>query len=150
VNNHANLRKDCTVDSYRELKRLVDTFEKVSTDKGIPTCITIVDMHGHPVLLHRMPGSPVLALEMSERKAYTSMVMRCETSALPSQILPGQPLYSLTSSSTRLIAFGGGSYVQFETEIFGVGVSGGTTDQDIEILNIARVVFGAGDWAVSD
>ena len=135
------------MNSYTELKRLVDVLETVAIDRGIPMCITIVDVHGHPVLLHRMPGSPVLALEMAERKAYTSMVMRCETAALASQILPGEPLYSLTSSSTRLIAFGGGSYVNFGTDTFGVGISGGTTAQDMEILEAARIAFGSGEWA---
>jgi uncharacterized protein GlcG (DUF336 family) len=135
------------MEAYQQLKRLSDVGEDVATRRGIPICITIVDVHGHIVLLRRMPGSPVLALEMAERKAYTSVVMGCETNALVSLIQPGQPLYSLTSSSQRLVAFGGGSRVQFGSEAFGVGISGGTTQDDMEMLRDARLAFGAGEWA---
>jgi uncharacterized protein GlcG (DUF336 family) len=135
------------VETYSTLKRLCELLESVANVHGIPICITIVDAHGHIVLLHRMPGSPVLALEMAERKAYTSVVMRCETASLAAQILPGEPLYSLTSSSNRLIAFGGGTFVDLASETFGVGISGGTTAQDMEMLADARIAFGEGKWA---
>ena len=109
-------------------------------------CITIVDASGHPVLVRRMPGANVLALELAERKAYTSVVSGLETETLAELVLPGQPLYSLTSSSSKLVAFGGGSAVTFGSETFGVGVSGGTTEQDLKILHNARTAFGNGEW----
>lgn len=136
------------MDAYQNLKRLCDVSEEVSAEHGIPICITVVDAHADIVLLRRMPGVPIpLSLEMAERKAYTSVVMGCETAALASQILPGGPLYSLTSSSNRLIAFGGGSLVTFGSESFGVGISGGTPQQDIDILKDTRLRFADGEWA---
>lgn len=132
---------------FDELKRLVDVCEDAATKAGIPICVTVVDVHGQVVLLRRMPGSPVLALEMAERKAYTAVVMGCETNALWAQVQPGAPLYTLTSSSSRLVAFGGGSVVQLEDERYGVGLSGGTTQDDMDMLVAARTAFGAGTWA---
>ena len=111
-------------------------------------CITIVDASGHPVLVRRMPGANVLALELAERKAYTSVVSGIETATLAELVLPGQPLYSLTSSSSKLLAFGGGTAVTIGAETFGVGVSGGTTEQDLEILHGARTALGSGEWLV--
>jgi uncharacterized protein GlcG (DUF336 family) len=135
------------VDTFTKLKRFCDIAEDVATKRGLRICVTVVDAHGHHVLVHRMPGSPHLALEMAERKAYTSVVMGCETNALAAQIQPGQPLYSLTSSSNRLVAFGGGTRVELGGDAFGVGISGGTTQDDMEMLRDARVAFGEGEWA---
>jgi uncharacterized protein GlcG (DUF336 family) len=135
------------VDAFTKLKKLCDLAEDAAAKRGLRICVTVVDIHGHPVLVHRMPGSPHLALEMAERKAYTSVVMGCETNALVPQIQPGQPLYSLTSSSNRLVAFGGGSHVELGGEAFGVGISGGTTQDDMEMLRDARLSFGEGEWA---
>jgi uncharacterized protein GlcG (DUF336 family) len=135
------------VNAFQELKRFSDVCEDVAGQRGIPICVTVVDAHGHPVLLRRMPGSPVLALEMAERKAYTSVVMGMETNALGALVQPGQPLFTLTSSSSRLVAFGGGSRVELGGEAFGVGISGGTTQEDMEMLRDARLRFGQGEWA---
>jgi uncharacterized protein GlcG (DUF336 family) len=97
-----------------------------------------------------MPGSGIITLEMAERKAYTSVAMGCESAALADKVLPGQPLYTLTSSSSRLVVFGGGTFARFGTEVFGIGISGGPTEvEDMEILAAAQDRFGDGgvSWA---
>lgn len=137
------------MDAYSELKRFSDVLEEVAREFGIPICVTVVDPHGHVMLLRRMPGSPVLALEMAERKAYTSQVMGMETAALSPLVMPGEPLYTLTSSSSRLIAFGGGTCVRFGDVSYGIGISGGTTAQDMKMLKAAQDRFDTGEWADS-
>jgi uncharacterized protein GlcG (DUF336 family) len=87
---------------------------------------------------------------MADRKAYTSAVMGVESGALMEAVQPGQPAYTLTSSSSRLIAFGGGSNVRFGSELFGVGISGGPTAvEDMEILATAQDRYDSPDavWA---
>jgi uncharacterized protein GlcG (DUF336 family) len=128
--------------AYQELKRFVEVCETVAAERGIPICVTVLDVHGHPVLLHRQPGAYVLALEMAERKAYTSAAFNCETVALMAGIQPGQPGYTLTSSSSRFVAFGGGTSVTFGSERFGIGISGGPTAvEDMEMLAAAQDRF---------
>lgn len=136
--------------AFEELKRFSDTCEEVATEAGVAICVTAVDQHGLPVLLHRMPGAGVLTLEMAERKAYTSVVMGCESGSLMERILPGQPDYTLTSSSSRLIAFGGGTNVRFGSEVFGIGISGAPNGAaDMELLAAAQDRFDSRDavWA---
>ncbi len=137
------------MDAYLELKRFSDVLEEVAHEFGIPICVTVMDPHGHVMLLRRMPGSPVLALEMAERKAYTAQVMGMETAALAPMVMPGEPLYTLTSSSSRLIAFGGGTCVRYGEASYGIGISGGTTAQDMKMLKAAQDRFNTGDWAES-
>lgn len=135
---------------FAELKRFAEQLEQVAARWELPICVTVVDAHGLVVLLHRMPGAGVLSLEMAERKAYTSVVMGCESGALMSAVQPGQPGFTLTSSSSRLIAFGGGTRIQFGGEAFGIGISGGPTDvEDMDMLAEAQDGFGetSGVWA---
>jgi uncharacterized protein GlcG (DUF336 family) len=135
--------------AYEELKRFAALCEEVATEAGIPICVTILDEHANPVLLHRMPGSGIITLEMAERKAYTSVAMGVESGALMGAIQPGQGGYTLTSSSNRLVAFGGGTNVRFETALFGIGISGGPTDvEDMEILAAAQDRFESAQDAI--
>lgn len=130
------------MDAFTELKRFAETCEAVARERGLPICVTVVDVHGLPVLLHRQPGAYLLALEMAERKAYTSAAFGCETVALTDAIQPGQAAYTLTSSSSRLVVFGGGTSVTFGTERFGIGISGGPTAvEDMEMLAAAQDRF---------
>jgi uncharacterized protein GlcG (DUF336 family) len=128
--------------TYEELKRFAAICEEVATEAGIPICVTILDAHGNPVLLHRMPGSGIITLEMAERKAYTSVAMGVESGALLAAVQPGEGGYTLTSSSSRLIAFGGGTNVRFGSDLYGIGISGGPTAvEDMEILVAAQDRF---------
>jgi len=45
------------------------------------------------VLQHRIPGAPLFSLELSERKAYTSALVRLRMADLVPLVQPGQPLY---------------------------------------------------------
>jgi uncharacterized protein GlcG (DUF336 family) len=136
--------------AFEELKQFAAVCEEVADEAGIAIVVTVLDEHGNHVLLHRQPGTGPLHLEMAERKAYTSAAMRVESHALLDAVQPGQPGYTLTSSSSRLIAFGGGTWVRFGAELFGVGISGGPTAvEDMEILSDAqdRFASGAAEWA---
>src|SRR6202011_3993995 len=94
---------------------------------------------GNVVLTHRMTGAPAFSLELSERKAYTSALVGIRTADLVPLVQPGAALYPLLAvSGGRYSAMGGG--VPFTSEgqvIAGVGVSGGTTEQDIAIVEAA-------------
>jgi uncharacterized protein GlcG (DUF336 family) len=142
--------KEKIMSAFSELKRFVELCEEVAGEHKIPICVTVLDVHANPVLLHRMPGTGILPIEMADRKAYTSMSFFVETAAMLDDIQPGKPGYTLTSSSNRLIAFGGGTAVRFGDEVFGIGISGGpTAEEDIAILWQAQDRFGKTDavWA---
>jgi uncharacterized protein GlcG (DUF336 family) len=120
-------------------KNLSTLIEDESRRIGVPVTVSVVDIHGNLVLKQRMPGAPVLSLEMSERKAYTSALLRMRTAELTPLVLPGQPLYTLTSvAGGRFVALGGGIPIHQGNEVVaGFGVSGGTTEQDVSIAENA-------------
>jgi uncharacterized protein GlcG (DUF336 family) len=113
--------------------------EAAATEAGVPVTACVVDVHGNLVLLHRMPGAGLFAVEISERKAYTSALVGQRTSDLGPMALPGQPLYPLLMmSGGRFTSMGGGVPLLRDGHVVaGVGVSGGTVDQDVAIVEAA-------------
>jgi uncharacterized protein GlcG (DUF336 family) len=120
-------------------KKIADRVEAESLRTKVPVAVSVIDTHGNMVLQHRMTGAPAFSLELSERKAYTSALVRMRTADLVPLVQPGQPLFPLIMvSGGRYSAMGGGvPFISDGEVIAGVGVSGGTTEQDIAIANAA-------------
>ena len=105
----------------------------------MPVAVSIIDIHGNIILKHRMNGAPVFAADLSERKAYTSALVGLRTAELFPLVQPGQSLFPLMAvSGGRYCSMGGGAPLTVEGQLVaGVGVSGGTVEQDVEILESA-------------
>jgi uncharacterized protein GlcG (DUF336 family) len=127
------------MDLLMSAKALAERVEAEATKAKVPVAVCIVDVHGNLVLLHRMNGAPVFSLEISERKAYTSALVGVRTADLLALVQPGQPLYVLpTVAGGRFCPMGGGIPLSDDSRVFaGVGVSGGTTEQDVAIVEAA-------------
>jgi len=128
-----------TTDLLTIAKKIADRVEAESFKQSVPVAITVIDIHGNVVLTHRMTGAPTFSLELSERKAYTSALVRMRTADLVPLVQPGAELYPLLAvSGGRYSAIGGGVPVTNEDQVIaGVGVSGGTVEQDTAIVEAA-------------
>jgi uncharacterized protein GlcG (DUF336 family) len=127
------------MDLLTTAKALAERVEAVATKANVPVAVCIIDIHGNLVLQHRMNGAPAFSLELSERKAYTSALIKVRTADLVAQVQPGAELFPLLSvAGGRYSAMGGGiPLTQDGTVYAGVGVSGGTTEQDMAIVEAA-------------
>ncbi len=105
----------------------------------MPVAVTVIDVHGKVILTHRMTGAPAFSLDLAERKAYTSALIGIRTADLVPLVQPGATLYPLLAvSGGKYSAIGGGAPLTSESAVIaGVGVSGGTTEQDISIVEAA-------------
>lgn len=120
-------------------KALAERAETEAAKAKVPVAVCVIDIHGNLVLQQRMNGAPLFSLELSKRKAYTSALVRVRTADLVSQVQPGAPLFPLLAvSGGRFSAMGGGVPLEEGGEVIGgIGVSGGTTEQDIAIVEAA-------------
>ena len=127
------------MDLLTTAKEIADRAEAESARQGVPVAVTVIDIHGNVVLTHRMTGAPAFSLDLSERKAYTSALVGMATADLVPLVQPGAELYPLLAvSGGRYSAMGGGVPLSSEDHVIaGVGVSGGTTEQDIAIVEAA-------------
>src|ERR1700726_4457385 len=120
-------------------KGIADRAEAESAKENVPVAVTVIDTHGNVVLTHRMSGAPAFSLELAERKAYTSALVGIRTADLVPLVQPGAELYPLLAvSGGRYSAMGGGVPLTSDGQVIaGIGVSGGTTQQDIAIVEAA-------------
>jgi len=127
------------MDLLAEAKKLADRVEAEAARAKVPVSVCIVDIHGNLVLQHRMNGAPLFSLEISERKAYTSALVKIRTAELLALVQPGQQLYALpTVAGGRFCPMGGGVPLIASGEVFaGIGVSGGTAEEDVAIVEAA-------------
>jgi uncharacterized protein GlcG (DUF336 family) len=63
-------------------KEIADRVEAESLKQDVPVAVSVIDVHGNVVLTHRMSGAPAFSLELCERKAYTSALVRMRTADL--------------------------------------------------------------------
>ena len=102
-------RKHTTMDLLTIAKNIADRVENESFKQHVPVAVTVIDIHGNVILIHRMTGAPAFSLELSERKAYTSALVRMRTADLVPLVQPGAELYPLLAvSGGRYSAMGGG------------------------------------------
>ena len=128
------------MDMLSKAKALAERVEAEATNAKVPVAVCVIDVHGNLVLQHRMNGAPVFSLEISERKAYTSALVKMRTADLLALVQPGQALYALpTVGGGRFCPMGGGvPLLDDGGKVFaGIGVSGGTVDQDTAIVEAA-------------
>lgn len=127
------------MDMLATARRLAERVESEAAKANVPVAVCIVDVHGNLVLQHRMNDAPVFSLEISERKAYTSALVGMRTADLLALVQPGQPLYVLpTVGGGRFCPMGGGVPLKEDGRVIaGIGVSGGTADQDVAIVEAA-------------
>ena len=127
------------MDLLKLAKNIADRVEAQSARAKVPVAVCVIDVHGNIVLQHRMSGAPVFAIEISERKAYTSALVGLRTADIFPLVQPGRELFPLMGlSGGRFCSMGGGAPLTSEGErVAGVGVSGGTVEQDVAILEPA-------------
>src|ERR1700722_16886342 len=118
-------------------KNIAERVESEASRTKVPFAVCVIDIHGNTVLQHRMSGAPVFSIELSERRAYTSALVRMANADILPLMQPAQPLSPLMSQG-RYCARGGGAPLTSGGEVVaGIGVSGGTGEEDVAILEAA-------------
>jgi uncharacterized protein GlcG (DUF336 family) len=142
VNLSQHSLKEINMDLLAFAKNIADRVEAQSARAKVPVAVCVMDIHGNIILKHRMSGAPAFSIEISERKAYTSALVGLRTADLSALVQPGQELFSLMGlSGGRFCSMPGGAPLTSDGQVVaGVGVSGGTVEQDVSILEAALPV----------
>ncbi|QUG41944.1 heme-binding protein [Psychrobacillus sp. INOP01] len=126
-------------------KVLLEASEKKAREMGLSENIAIVDVGGNLKGFIRMDNAKFGGIEIAIDKAWTSVAMQMPTSNLANAAQPGGPSYGInTTNQGRIVVLGGGvPLVHNQKIVGGIGVSGATSAQDIEVANAAVSVFEA-------
>lgn len=112
-------------------KRLIEKIEQEALRRNKPSVIAVCSPDGNPVAVHVMDGSFLVSFDMAVKKAYTSVSVKMSTMELSRLTQPGQTFYGLGKMSDNIVIFGGGVPLKVgDTIIGGLGISGGTSEED--------------------
>ena len=117
--------------------KIINRASEYASRLGINVCITIVDAAGHLQSFLRMDGAIIGAIDVSQRKARTSALFRCNSGEF-GKLITDEQLIGMENSNGGLMAFPGGIPIFLNDEVVGaIGVSGGSAEQDHLIANYA-------------
>ena len=124
-------------------KKLMDKIETYAREKGLNCVIAIYDPHGNPVAVHVMEDAFLASYSVATQKAYTAVALKMSTKELNALVQPGGQFYGLESlKGGNLVAFGGGVPLKRGGRIVGgLGISGGTADEDQDVAEYGLRVF---------
>ena len=126
---------------------LIVAAKKKATEIGVPMVIAVVDAGGNLVALQRMGQALLVSIDIAINKAYTAVAVKIPTHELAKVAQPGQPLFGIhNADGGRIVIFGGGFPLKLNNEIIGgIGVSGGSVEEDIQCAEAAleRLASGA-------
>ena len=105
--------------------------------------VAVVDAGGNLVAFGRMDGAEIAGPTLATDKAFTAVALRVDTARLAVLAAPGGELAGLASNGGgRYVIFGGGVPIWVEGRIAGgIGVSGGSVEQDMACAEAASRVW---------
>lgn len=111
---------------------------------GVKAVICIVNEGGYPVLVECMDESYIASYDVAVNKAFTSVALKMSTKELGLLAQPGASLYGIQNTNGgRIVIFGGGEPLKCDKGkiVGGIGVSGGTEEQDTALAEYGRKYY---------
>lgn len=125
--------------TLENIERMAKRARQKALDLKVPIVFAAVDEGGNTILLQRMENALMGSIDVALNKAYTSAAFQMPTHILGREARPGGSLYGIeVSNRGRLILFGGGLPYEYNGRVVGgIGISGGTIEQDMAIAQAA-------------
>jgi uncharacterized protein GlcG (DUF336 family) len=122
---------------------LIAASKEKAREINVPMVIAVVDGGGNLVALQRMDQALLVSIDIAVNKAYTAVAIKIPTHELAKIAQPEQPLFGIhNADGGRIVIFGGGFPLKRNEEIIGgIGVSGGSVEEDIQCAKAALERF---------
>jgi ATP:cob(I)alamin adenosyltransferase len=132
---HPAKNREASMELNRKLSlHIIEAGIQKAQQMGVPMVLAVVDGGGHLIELSRMDNALLVSLTLAVNKASSAVSVRLPTHELARLAQPGEQLHDITSNVPNLTTIGGGFPIHFSgTVIGGVGVSGGSVEQDITV-----------------
>ena len=124
-------------------KRLAEKVENEAAKIGVNAVVAISNSGARPVLVECMDDSYIASYDVAFQKAYTVVALKMSTIELKALSQPNQPLYGIQfTNNGQIVIFGGGVPLKVNGKIVGgLGVSGGSEEQDTYLADFGGKVF---------
>jgi uncharacterized protein GlcG (DUF336 family) len=125
-------------------KKILSVGKEEARKLGVPCSIAIVDDKGWLVALHRMDGVLSPTADIARDKAWTAAVFKMPSSDVTRFGNPTSPGFGFNTQNwnDRLTTIAGGLPAEAGGKVIGgVGVCGGTTEQDVSLCQAVVAVI---------
>jgi len=119
--------------SLEQAKKIMAGAEAEATKNKWGMVITIVDSGGNAVMMHRLDNTQFGSIDVARDKARTAVAFRRPTKVFQDLIAQGGANLRLLNLTGASVLEGGIPIVVGGKIIGGVGVSGGTSQQDAQV-----------------
>lgn len=116
---------------------------KKAEEMGMRVVVAISNKAARTVLVESMDDSYIASYDVAVNKAYTVVALKMDTADLKPLAQPGQSLYGIQfTNEGKIVIFGGGNVLKSGGKVVGgIGVSGGTEEQDSFLSSYGAGVF---------
>lgn len=130
--------RSITLDAAR---KLIAEVEKRAAELGVNAVVAVANNAGRPIAIECMDNSYIASFDVALKKSYTVVALKMPTIKLKDLAQPNRSLYGIQfTNDGQIVVFGGGDPLVYNGEIIGgLGVSGGSEEQDTELS-----AYGAG------
>jgi uncharacterized protein GlcG (DUF336 family) len=125
-------------------ERVADAVIEEAQRMGIKVVVAISDAAGNPKLVKVMEDAYIASYDIAVNKAYTVVALKMPTVKLKGLAAPGGELYGIQfTNGGKIVIFGGGDpLINPKGKIIGgLGVSGGSEEQDIALSEFGKKYF---------
>ncbi|CNG03527.1 cob(I)yrinic acid a,c-diamide adenosyltransferase [Yersinia massiliensis] len=124
---------------FSDVHQLVKLAVEAAMTLGIAVVVALTDRHGNLIMTYRMPDTLLVSSELAPKKAWTAVALKAATHQLSSAVQPGADLFQLEASTGgKVVSFGGGYPLWRDGQLVGgLGISGGSVEQDMHIAEAA-------------
>lgn len=149
--------KNLTEAIVQELKGRKVTLEKAqklsaavrakAKEIGVKAVVAVANEAGHPILVECEEDSYLASFDVALQKSYTVVALKMSTMTLKPLAQPGGSLYGIQfTNQGKIVIFGGGEPLCAldGAVIGGLGVSGGSEEQDAALAAFGKEVFEKG------
>ena len=139
-------KKDYMFD-FDKVEKVIKACINKADELKVPVVIALVDDAGKTVAFYKMQDSLLVSTDLAHKKAYTAVAMKEATHNLQTITQPGQDLYQLEAiCNGQIVTFGGGLPLYSSGNLVGgLGVSGGTVEEDIIIASAGKRIYEKGE-----
>lgn len=122
--------------------KLCAAAKEKSKEIGVDISFSVCDENGLPRVYRRFGEALVLSITLVPGKAYTAAVTQCKTKDVAACSAEGGTLMAIQTNDPRITLVAGGYPLFANGKIVGgIGVDGGTEEQDCQIAEYIVSVF---------
>ena len=127
--------------SLETAKKIIEEVEKESRNRGKKAVICVCNEQGNPIAVHVMDGAFLISFDVAVKKAYTAVALKMPTLKLNELVKSGQTFYGLQNLDKVMTIGGGVPLYRNGILVGGLGVSGGTGEEDDSLARFGADIF---------